>query len=88
MRPVAGVGAAARVAAAVVRRPGLWPTAARQWRRTTPKGWWRHRPYLPAPTGDYLRFRLVTQYGSAEHRIVAEDVLNYLSWCRHHDQAA
>jgi len=78
----------ARVAAAVARRPRLWATAARQWRRTTPRGWWQQRPFLPVPRGEYLRFRMVTQYGSADHRIEAVDVLNYLAWCRHHDRAA
>jgi hypothetical protein len=39
------------------------------------------------PRGEYLHFRLVTQYGDPKHRIVPEDVLNYLAWCRRHDQA-
>ena len=78
---------AARVAVAVVSRPSLWLTALRQWRRTTPRGWWQHRPFLPVPSGDYLHFRLVTQYGSADHRIEPADVLNYLAWCRRHDSA-
>ncbi|MDP2292176.1 MAG: hypothetical protein Q8M22_13380 [Actinomycetota bacterium] len=81
-------GAALRVAAAVARRPRLWPTAVRQWRRTTPTGWWKHRPFLPVPSGPYLRFRLVTQYGSADHRIEPADVMNYLAWCRRHDHPA
>jgi hypothetical protein len=34
------------------------------------------------PPGDYVRFRLQTQYGSVDHRIDAVDVLNYLSWCK------
>jgi len=71
-----------RVMAAVTRQPRLWGTALTQWRRTTPKRWWRQRPFLPVPTGDYLRFRTITQYGSADHPLVADDVLNYLEWCR------
>ena len=71
-----------RVAAAVARQPRLWGTALTQWRRTTPTRWWRHRPFLPVPAGDYLRFRVVTQYGNADHPLVADDVLNYLKWCR------
>ena len=82
------LGALVRVAVAVVRRPALWLTALRQWRRTTPTGWWKRRPFLPVPSGDYLRFRLVTQYGDANAHIESVDVLNYLAWCRHHDQAA
>jgi len=76
------------VAAVVVRRPSLWGTAVRQWRRTTPHGWWRRRPFLPVPSREYLRFRLVTQYGRADHRIESDDVLNYLAWCKRHDAAA
>ena len=82
------LGSLLRVAFAVLRRPRLWITALRQWRRTTPAGWWKRRPFLPVPSGDYLRFRLITQYGDANHRVASVDVLNYLAWCRHHDQAA
>ncbi len=71
-----------RVGAAVAARPPLWPTALRQMRRTTAPGWYRRRPFLPLPGGDYLRFRLVTQYGDAKHRPEPADVINYLSWCR------
>lgn len=81
------VGDAFTVVAALAARPGLWPTAARQWRRTTPTGWWRRRPFLPVPTAGYLHFRLVTQYGDADHRIVPADVLNYLTWCRSQDRS-
>jgi hypothetical protein len=80
--------AAARVVAAVVVHPSLWLVALRQWRRTTPHGWWKHAPFLPLPSGDYVRFRLVTQYGSVDHRIEPVDVLNYLSWCKQQDHAA
>ena len=76
------LSAAARVAAAVAMHPSVWLVALRQWRRTTPRGWWRHAPFLPLPSGDYLRFRLVTQYGSESHRVAPEDVLNYLAWCK------
>jgi hypothetical protein len=72
----------ARIAVAVAARPSLWPTALRQVRRTAPPGWWRHAPFLPVPSGPYLRFRLVTQYGSVDHPPAPDDVLNYLMWCR------
>ncbi len=71
-----------RIAAAVARRPPLWGTALRQLRRTAPRGWYRHRPFLPVPSGEYLRFRLVTQYGRADLRPATSDVLNYLAWCK------
>jgi hypothetical protein len=75
------------VAGAVARRPSLWGTALRQWRRTTPRRWWTRRPFLPVPDAAYVRFRLVTQYGETGHRIEPADVLNYLAWCRRHDRA-
>lgn len=75
----------AAVVLAVAGRPRLWCTAVRQWRRTTPHGWWKRRPFLPVPSRDYLTFRMVTQYGSADHRIEPVDVLNYLAWCRYND---
>ena len=75
--------AAARVAGAIARRPRLWPTAVRQWRRTTPRGWWRQRPFLPVPRGDYLRFRMVTAYGGdGTHPPEPHDLVAYLEWCR------
>ena len=71
-----------RIVLAVAGHPRLWPVALRQWRRTTPAGWWRRRPFLPVPSPEYLRFRLVTQYGDSEARASAADVVNYLAWCR------
>ncbi|MFM2181784.1 MAG: hypothetical protein RJB61_78 [Actinomycetota bacterium] len=82
---MATVRSAFTVVRAVVVHPSLWATAVRQWRRTTPPGWWRRRPFLPVPAGDYLRFRLVTQYGSDDHPVAVDDVLNYLAWCKRND---
>jgi hypothetical protein len=75
-----------RLGAAVARRPSLWRTAARQLRRTAPRGWYRRPPFLPVPSGDYLRFRLVTQYGRPDQRPTTVDVLNYLAWCKRVDR--
>ena len=75
-----------RVGLAVGSRPGLWPTALRQMRRTAAPGWYRRSPFLPLPSGEYLRFRLVTQYGDVGHRPEPHDVVNYLSWCREWDK--
>jgi len=71
-----------RIAFAVAAQPRLWPVAIRQWRRTTPARWWRRRPFLPVPAGEYLRFRLLTQYGDSEAHATGADVVNYLAWCR------
>ncbi len=67
--------------AAVLARPGLWATALRQGRRLAAPGWWRRRPFLPAPDPDYLRFRLETQYG-AGGGFEAADLVAYLDWCK------
>ncbi len=71
-----------RAVAGVLRRPGLWPVALRQWRRLVPSGWWRRWPFLPVPPAEYLRFRKLTQYGDSDAAVSAVDVVNYLRWCR------
>ncbi len=81
----AGVHPLREVAAAVVRVPSLWPTALRQAARAVPRRWWRHRPHLPVPSADYLRFRMETQYG-ATGPVAGEDVVTFLRWCRDADR--
>jgi hypothetical protein len=70
------------VVAAVARHPSLWSTAIRQGVRLVPSRWWRTAPYLPLPSGQYLEFRFLTQYGDIPRRPDPDDVLNYLRWCR------
>jgi len=84
MTPRVAVG----VVVAVLRRPSLWRVALQQWRRTTPKGWWRRPPFLPVPSRGYVEFRLVTQYGSGDAPIAPGDVLDYLAWCKRQVRAA
>jgi hypothetical protein len=71
-----------RVGAAVAARPELWGTAIRQMSRTAAPGWWKRPPFLPVPSGGYLKFRLVTQYGNSTQRPEPHDVVNYLAWCK------
>ena len=71
-----------RAGFAVVRHPSLWGTGVRQAVRLVPRRWWRRAPFLPLPSREYFRFRLVTQYGDISHRPEPADVLNYLRWCR------
>lgn len=83
--PAGAAPASARtgaIAAAVARRPTLWPTALHQAWVLAPTGWWRRKPFLPLPDPAYLRFRLVTQYGDAAHPPTPGDVVTYLRWCR------
>lgn len=80
-------------ALAVVRRPLLWPTAWRQYRRTVPHRWWRRAPFLPVPRRDYVRFRLLTQYGGTgglpdDPARAGHDVVSYLRWCRQWERVA
>ena len=77
-----------RVFLAVLVRPTLWGVAMHTWWRTTPSRWWARAPHLPVPSRDYLRFRLVTQYGRNDADIVPGDVLNYLAWCKRQGRAA
>jgi hypothetical protein len=71
-----------RAALAVAARPALWGVAIIQVVRLARRGWWRRPPFLPMPDREYLRFRLETQYGDADHEIEPADLLAYLRWCR------
>lgn len=79
---IGGARGAARVVAAVARRPALWGTALRQLRRTARPGWWKRPPFLPVPATEYIEFRLLTQYGDGARPPAAGDVVAYLEWCR------
>jgi len=67
---------------AVARRPDLWWIGLVTFVRFVPDGWWRRPPFVPWPDRALLRFRLVTQYGDAERRPEADDVVAWLEWCR------
>jgi hypothetical protein len=76
-----------QAAPAVLRHPSLWPTAVHQlWVLAAP-GWWHRAPFLPLPDPEYLEFRLLTQYGDAHHPIEAQDLIDYLRWCRRYRRA-
>jgi hypothetical protein len=70
-----------RAAAEVAGRPSLWPDAVREAARLVPPGWWRSAPRLPLPDPGYVRFRLHTAYGQADHPPGADDVVAWLRWC-------
>ena len=67
----------ARALLAVLRRPALWPVAA----RFVPRRWWRRWPPLPLPPAGYSRFRTETMYGR-DGRLEPDDLVVYLEWCR------
>jgi hypothetical protein len=74
--------AATAIVRAVLGHPELWLTALRQLRRAARRGWWRRPPFLPVPSGDYVRFRMLTQYGDGDASPSVDDVVRYLRWCR------
>jgi hypothetical protein len=81
--PRFGARWALRTGAAVAGHPSLWRVGSRQVRVLARPGWWRHRPFLPLPDPDYLRFRSQTAYGGDGSRAPdPEDVLTYLRWVR------
>jgi hypothetical protein len=66
-----------RLAAALIRRPWLWPAAL----AFVPARWWRRWPPSPVPSREYMRFRMETMYGS-DGRLEADDLIRYLEWVR------
>jgi hypothetical protein len=72
----------ASAAVAVVVRPSLWRTAARQARLLARPRWWRRSPFLPVPDPSYLRFRMQTAYGDGARPPEPADLVAYLHWCR------
>ena len=71
-----------RVLGALVQRPHLAGTAARQLVTMAPSKWWRRAPYLPVPPSDYLHFRQVTATGIADGPPDVHDTVVWLEWCR------
>lgn len=72
-----------RLVVAVLRRPQLWVEGGRTLVRLASPGWWRRWPPVPAPNGEYLRFRTVTNRGGAGWGAPEPDELvAYLKWCR------
>lgn len=70
------------VARAVAPRPRLWPTAIRLMVRTAQRGWWRRPPFLPVPTPEYVRFRMLTNDGDGAAVPTSQDIVRYVTWCR------
>ena len=71
-----------RIVIAVISRPSLWKTALVVGRRLVPRRWWTHRPFLPVPPRDYVRFRKESYYGDPLAPFEVDDVLKYLVWVR------
>lgn len=71
---------------AVAMRPRLWPTAVTAALELAPKGWWKHRPFLPLPDPEWTHFRIVTAYGGdGSLPMRAHDLVTWLDWKRRTD---
>lgn len=71
------------VVAAIVARPRLWPVALGTAGSLISRSWWRHRPFVPVPDRQWLKFRIVTAYGGdGGTAISADDVITFLEWKR------
>ena len=66
---------------ALLRRPGLWPTAVAESVALSRRGWWRHWPPAPLASG-WLAFRMETAYGDSRRVPRPEDVVAWLDWCK------
>lgn len=42
--------------------------------------WYRRFPFLPVPSGDYLRWRMHTAYGAYDSVPPVEDIVRYARW--------
>ena len=82
MKVMSGIRSGAAIVIAVLCRPSLWITALIQVFRLTPRRWWARAPFLPVPTREYIRFRVLTQYGERGHTLEVADVLSYLRWLK------
>jgi hypothetical protein len=69
-----------KAALAVAVRPRLWVEGLRFLGAMAEPGWWRRPPFLPIPEPGYLRWRIATAYGSAEHPVRPDDLVAVLRW--------
>jgi hypothetical protein len=69
-----------KAALAVAWRPYLWVESLRFLGAVAAPGWWRRPPFLPVPEPGYLRWRIATAYGSADHPVRPDDLVALLRW--------
>jgi hypothetical protein len=44
------------------------------------RGWYMRPPFLPLPPRSYLRWRMETAYGDADHTPDAREIARYVVW--------
>ncbi len=70
------------LAAAVLKRPDLWPTALDALRRHRRARWWASAPFLPVPDGGWMAFRRETAFADARGLPTPAELVDYLEWLR------
>ena len=63
-----------------LRRPTLAADLVRVAWRFRVRRWWARPPFLPVPSGDYVRWRMHTAYGTHDAVPPAADVERYAQW--------
>src|SRR5579871_3499556 len=83
-RGASATAAVAAVAAlpALARSPRLWPTAFAVAAAHVPRRWWARWPPLPLPDRGWAGFRLETAFGDPRQGPKAEELIDWLQWCR------
>jgi hypothetical protein len=73
-----------RLTLGLVARAGLDPALAvalvRVIWRFRRRNWYRRWPFLPVPSGDYVRWRMHTAYGDYDAIPPVKDVVRYARW--------
>jgi hypothetical protein len=68
------------LAARAVVRPTLAIALCRVAWRFRRRGWYRRVPFIPLPSGAYVRWRMSTAYGNERAVPPPEDVVRYAQW--------
>ena len=77
------MGLYAKIAGLALRRPGVIFHLARAAWAFRARDWYRRAPFLPLPPRSYLRWRMETAYGDAEHVPEGREIERYLVWTSH-----
>lgn len=70
----------ARIAGLALRHPRVIPHLVRAAWAFRARGWYRRAPFLPLPPRSYVRWRMETAYGDAEHVPEAHEIQRYVVW--------
>ncbi|MDB4915213.1 MAG: hypothetical protein JWM95_2857 [Gemmatimonadetes bacterium] len=73
-------GLSAQLALRSLLRPATGVALLRVAWRFRRRHWWRRPPFLPVPSGEYVRWRMYTAYGDDNAIPPASDVERYARW--------